>query len=200
MLINVLKLKKRKYFFGMKFQWYIKTNLKLKKIHQNDLPFGGVIFITLGDFRQILPIVKGGNDNDVLNALVKNHSTWKLFKRLQMINNVRSNNIEWSNYLVRIGNGLVPNKLNLDDRIKSSPNLFYLIEETFKSYTTDDDTVILTTRNDNCKKINEMITEKIDSEGKEYIDFMQYVETTNRVQGLNEEFFDSYSNSKLPDT
>ena len=70
----------------------------------------------------------------------------------------------------------------------------------FDSFTSDDDTVILTTRNDNCKKINEMITEKIDSAENEYIYFAQYVETTNRVQGLNEEFLDSYSNSKLPDT
>ena len=70
----------------------------------------------------------------------------------------------------------------------------------FDSFTSDDDTVILTTRNDNCKKIKEMITEKIDSAENEYIYFAQYVETTNRVQALNEEFLDSYSNSKLPDT
>ncbi len=176
------------------------VNKLLKKIHQNDLPFGGVTFITLGDFRQILPIVKGGNNDDVLKALVKNHRSWNLFTRLQLTKNVRSSNSEWSKYLVSIGNGLVPKQITLDDRIKSSPNLFYLIKNTYDSFTTDDDNVILTTRNDNCKKINEIITEKIGSEEKEYIGFTQYVETTNRVQGLNEEFLDSYSNSKLPDS
>ena len=88
------------------------VNKLLKKIHHNELPFGGVTFITLGDFRQILPIVRGGNDNDVLKALVKNHSTWHLFKRLQLKKNERSSNKEWSNYLVNIGNGIVSKKLS----------------------------------------------------------------------------------------
>ena len=149
------------------------VNKLLQKIHRSYLPFGGVTFITLGDFRQILPIIRGGNDDDVLKALLKNHDYWPNFIRLRLTKNVRSSNSLWSSYLVNIGNGLVPKKVILHDKIKSCSTLTELIKKSYDSFINDDDSVILTTRNDNCKKINEIITDTILSEEKEYIGFTQ---------------------------
>lgn len=44
-------------------------NRTLQDIRKNDLPMGGVMVILAGDFRQILPIVKGGTKYDEIKVI-----------------------------------------------------------------------------------------------------------------------------------
>ncbi|XP_078280432.1 uncharacterized protein LOC144607444 [Rhinoraja longicauda] len=43
----------------------------LRDICTKDEPFGGIITVCCGDFRQLLPVVKGGNDADIENSCIK---------------------------------------------------------------------------------------------------------------------------------
>ena len=173
----------------------------LRRIHDNDQPFGGVKIILLGDFRQILPIVPGGSDRDVLKVLITNHEKWDQFNVLKLSKNLRSSSEEWSTYLERVGDG----SINEDDEILHDDIICHDLAEpvmynTYESFTYDNDSAILTTRNDTCKLINDFILNEIDAAENTYFAFTKYVETTKRVKGLNEEFLDNYQNASIPDS
>nr|CAD2174879.1 unnamed protein product [Meloidogyne enterolobii] len=45
---------------------------KLKEIMNNQMPFGGKIFVLSGDFRQCLPIKEFGTRSEIIDLLIKN--------------------------------------------------------------------------------------------------------------------------------
>ena len=45
----------------------------LHKVTESHLPFGGKVFILLGDFHQTCPVVRGGRKADVVDALTEHH-------------------------------------------------------------------------------------------------------------------------------
>ena len=47
------------------------------------------IFVCSGDFRQILPVVKYGNANDVIEALITSSDLWSKFNIYQLTQNMR---------------------------------------------------------------------------------------------------------------
>ena len=52
-------------------------------------PFGGLVFVGAGDFRQILPIIKNGTRNDTVEATIKYSPLWVKFTVLNLTIPVR---------------------------------------------------------------------------------------------------------------
>ena len=54
------------------------------------LPFGGIPFLGIGDFRQVAPVVKGSGPTSALQASVKSSQVWDSFTILQLHTPIRS--------------------------------------------------------------------------------------------------------------
>ena len=69
-----------------------------------------------GDFRQCLPIVTKGTNAQQVSACIKMGKQWHLFVRniFSFTENMRSNDPLFANWLLAVGNGLVPNPVALD--------------------------------------------------------------------------------------
>lgn len=86
----------------------------MKEIMQNDVPFGGKVLLLGGDFRQTLPVVVRGSRSAIVESCIKFNSHWDKFKKLPLVQNVRSVDPVYSEWLLKLGNG---------DRLNSSENL-----------------------------------------------------------------------------
>ena len=88
----------------------------LKDCMKNDLPFGGKTVVLGGDFRQCLPIVTKGTNAQQVSACIKMGKQWHLFvgNIFSFTENMRSNDPLFANWLLAVGNGLVPNPVELD--------------------------------------------------------------------------------------
>lgn len=78
----------------------------LKEIMNNRKPFGGKVLLLGGDFRQTLPVVKHGDRTKIVEASIKFHQLWDKFKILRLTNNVRSLDPSFSEWLLRVGDGV----------------------------------------------------------------------------------------------
>ncbi|KAJ6019739.1 hypothetical protein N7499_003178 [Penicillium canescens] len=66
------------------------TDQLLQDIMRNDLPFGGKLFIGLGDFRQVAPVVRGSSGpTATLNSSIRTSTLWNHFKVLRLTTPVR---------------------------------------------------------------------------------------------------------------
>ena len=102
------------------------VNSDLEKI-----PFGGKIMVFGGDFRQILPIVKHGNRSSIVSQCINRSFLWKYMKkykftinkRLQMDeSNRKDEKIEFSKYILRVGEGKEKNYPEIRNDMIKLPN------------------------------------------------------------------------------
>jgi len=102
------------------------VNSDLEKI-----PFGGKIMVFGGDFRQILPIVKHGNRSSIVSQCINRSFLWKYMKkykftinkRLQMDeSNRKDKKIEFSKYILRVGEGKEKNYPEIRNDMIKLPN------------------------------------------------------------------------------
>lgn len=74
-----------------------------------DKLWGGKVMIITGDWRQILPVIKKGNEAQIVEATLMTSYIWKSATICTLSKNVRINNTKdnvfWSKYLLEIGNG-----------------------------------------------------------------------------------------------
>lgn len=79
-----------------------------------NVPFGNKIIVFGGDFRQILPVVKRGSDNDIIKSSFNRSNLWKYIIQMKLTINMRilslsgldqSKAQEFSDFLIRIGEG-----------------------------------------------------------------------------------------------
>lgn len=61
----------------------------LQQIHNSTESFGGIKVVIMGDFRQILSIVKGASRNDIYEVVIKRHFSCSKFSTLSLKINVR---------------------------------------------------------------------------------------------------------------
>ena len=94
----------------------------LKKLMGNDQFMGGKVVILLHDFRQILPVVKGGARAQIVSSAVINSNVWKHFTTLKLNRNMRVERLiqqntsqeridqlkDYSKWLLAIGDGKEP--------------------------------------------------------------------------------------------
>ena len=78
----------------------------LRKIKQTDVPFGGIIFVGAGDFRQIPPIVRNGTREEIILSSIKFSPLWRSFQILDLIIPVRQqHDKEFAELVDKISNG-----------------------------------------------------------------------------------------------
>ncbi|XP_073121738.1 uncharacterized protein [Henckelia pumila] len=83
------------------------VNKTFQDIMENMLPFGGKTMIFGGDFRQVLPIVKRGSAREQIAASISRSTFWNNVNVIHLYQNMRSaEDIEFSQLLLRIGDGL----------------------------------------------------------------------------------------------
>jgi len=53
-------------------------------------PFGGIVFIMSGDFRQVLPVIPRGSHADIVSASIKNSYLWESIEVFRLLENMRA--------------------------------------------------------------------------------------------------------------
>jgi len=61
----------------------------LRDARGNQLPFGGATMLAGGDFGQILPVVRNGNEAQILNAAIIRSPLWQHVERSRLTQNMR---------------------------------------------------------------------------------------------------------------
>lgn len=61
----------------------------LRDLRKQDCPFGGIVVVCAGDFRQLLPVVKNGTRANNILACVSKSPLWSLFRRHRLSKNIR---------------------------------------------------------------------------------------------------------------
>ncbi|PIO54206.1 hypothetical protein TELCIR_24436, partial [Teladorsagia circumcincta] len=124
-------------------KWTLEAvDLLLKDIMQNEIPFGGKLMIVGGDFRQVLPVVEKGRQEDLENACVKKSPLWQHFVTYHLSSNMRAapDSGDWARLLLEIGEGRYQEDENGCIEL---PNSFYstgdLISDVFGEVITVDD-------------------------------------------------------------
>jgi len=94
----------------------------LKDVLDCDAPFGGKVVIMGGNFRQVLPVIPKGSKAQMISACIIRSSLWANTKVLHLVQNMRStNDPESAQFLMRIGDGVDPNKPN--DMVRILPQI-----------------------------------------------------------------------------
>ena len=57
--------------------------------HYATLPYGGIVFVIMGDFRQTLPIIPKANRAQIVNATFKKSLLWGKFAEYKLVENMR---------------------------------------------------------------------------------------------------------------
>ena len=86
----------------------------MQDIRKKSLPFGGLVGLLAGDWRQILPVVRHGSRPDIVDATLKSSYLWQIVTRLQLTQNMRSKlrgeSSQFTDFLLTIGNGRTPKR------------------------------------------------------------------------------------------
>ncbi|XP_076064372.1 ATP-dependent DNA helicase Pif1-like [Oratosquilla oratoria] len=64
-------------------------DITLRDITEKEIFMGGIVFVCAGDFRQILPVIRGGGKNDELEYCIKSSYFWDDLTKLELTENVR---------------------------------------------------------------------------------------------------------------
>ena len=79
----------------------------LRDIRSDGRPYGGVVVVFGGDFRQIPPVVRHGSRAQIVSASLKRSQLWRTMKRHVLTRNVRLalGEEEFARYLISVGDG-----------------------------------------------------------------------------------------------
>jgi ATP-dependent DNA helicase PIF1 len=73
---------------------------------RSHLPFGGKTVVLVGDFRQVLPVVRKGSRVQIVGASLRRSYLWESMRHLKLVSNMRAQSDLWfADYLLRIGGG-----------------------------------------------------------------------------------------------
>ena len=183
----------------------------LKQVFNNELLFGGKIFLFGGDFRQVLPIHTRA---ELVDLSLKGSEYWPFFKLFKLTKNMRANNsnekinsFSFEEWILKIGNG----ELNDTDDYVEIPeqvvlNNTSLEEEIFKNIIANKQwdklakSAILASLNIEVDDSNSKVLEMFPEEGKIYYSIdeakMEGGGIDQRI--LLDEYLHSLSPSSLP--
>jgi hypothetical protein len=82
----------------------------LQDIMGSDLPFGGKLFLSLGDFRQVAPVITGASGPTItLNSSIRSSYLWQHFQILRLTIPIRNaGDPGYAEWVDRVGEGLSP--------------------------------------------------------------------------------------------
>ncbi|KAG8375854.1 hypothetical protein BUALT_Bualt09G0002400 [Buddleja alternifolia] len=180
---------------------------------ENNLPFGGKVMIMGGDFRQVLPVVKGGSIGQQIASSVSKSAFWGGVKTVRLQTNMRSQeDHEFSQFLLRIGDGIqqslngdfihLPQSMVIPGEHEQS--IYQLIDSIFINMVDHADDAnymvgraIITPRNIDVDNINQMLIELFPSEERVYTSWDSVDEDNNNNLYIAE-LINSLSISGLP--
>jgi hypothetical protein len=62
----------------------------LRDLTDRNEPFGGIVFVMSGDFRQVLPVIPRGSHADIVSASIKNSYLWESIEVFRLSENMRA--------------------------------------------------------------------------------------------------------------
>ena len=137
----------------------------LRDLCQNNQPFAGKTVIVAGDFRQILPVLRNGHRQSIVEETIKFSHLWKYFSIYKLSENLRSINSTFSSQLLDVGEGridkfVIPQTSKTDD----------VCEKVFGNIMFENcsNSVILASHNQDVRKLNNKILKFLDNEEKIY--------------------------------
>jgi hypothetical protein len=68
-------------------------NQTLRDLTDKNEPFGGIVFVMLRDFRQVLPIIPRGSHADIVSASIKNSYLWESVEVFCLSENMRASDV-----------------------------------------------------------------------------------------------------------
>ncbi len=60
----------------------------LRDLTNRNEPFGGIVFVMSGDFRQVLPVIPWGSHADIVSASIKNSYLWESVEVFRLLENM----------------------------------------------------------------------------------------------------------------
>jgi hypothetical protein len=86
----------------------------LRDLTDKNEPFGGIVFVMSGDFRQVLPVILRGSHADIVSASIKNSYLWESVEVFCLPENMQADdaivvhpdlgNRTFANWLLCLGN------------------------------------------------------------------------------------------------
>lgn len=188
-------------------------DILLKDLMDTNILFGEKVVVFGGDFRQTLPVVRGGKKDDFIRESLLYSEIWNQLEKLQLSENMRAKiDPTFCEYLLRIGNG--QEKTHNCDTIKipdcfiipfisETESLNVLFRLTFSDIHTCSSNassitsrVILTTKNDFVDEMNDMLIAQFPGDSITYVAFDETVETNDQTQ--YEDFLHTLHPAGLP--
>ncbi len=65
----------------------------LRDLTNRNEPFGGIIFVMSGDFRQVLPVIPRGSHADIISASIKNSYLWESVEVFRLLENIWASDV-----------------------------------------------------------------------------------------------------------
>ncbi len=65
----------------------------LRDLTNRNEPFGGIVFVMLGDFRQVLLVVPRGSHANIISASIKNSYLWESVEVCHLSENMRASDV-----------------------------------------------------------------------------------------------------------
>ncbi|XP_076041832.1 uncharacterized protein LOC143025714 [Oratosquilla oratoria] len=142
---------------------------------------GGIVFVCAGDFRQILPVIRGGGMNDELEYCIKSGYFWDDLLKLELTRNVRlkaddAKNKIFAKNLLALGRGesgpiKLPEKFGIvvETRKELVDKVYDNLEENHLNASYFEKRAIIFPTNDDVDRINLMVYDKymsVDTNGR----------------------------------
>ena len=183
----------------------------LRWLHNSGELFGGVPVVLGGDFAQILPVVRRGRREQIVNACIQSWSEWHLIKQLYLTQNMRvvqghdnKRFADWLSILSYADNlrGLI----DIPDWIRTTDDRNVFRESVYprnQLESPDDslftDRAILSSRNDSVEIINNDIAQIRRAESREYFARDEVKDDSDaHISEYTTEFLYSLSPAGLP--
>ena len=201
---------------------YETIDRSFRKMRQNARPFGGVIALFSGDWRQCLPIVHKGGMAEILNATLKASYLWKKTRVFHLTINMRLNErtqpmiVEFSKYLLDIGSGeekppkeekrasmiSIPSELrsrakNLDEFCQE---IYPNIQQRFNSQGWAKwlcSKAIICPTNKDADEINKMMVHQLPGVGQRYLSYDRVL-NTSEAHNYPQEWLNKQEASSIP--
>ncbi|XP_062118748.1 uncharacterized protein LOC133832419 [Humulus lupulus] len=185
----------------------------LRDITDVDVTFGGKVVILGGDFRQVLPVVrKGTREEQVRSSLVYSY-LWPSLTKFQLIENMRARlDPAFSDYVLKVGNGMPPNTVNemikiptcmlipyVDDKFSLDrliEDVFHNIHDFSQNISSMMKRAILTPKNDFVDEINTLLIHRFPGEEQRYYSFDETTDSSE--QSVMEDFLNNLTPNGLP--
>ncbi|XP_076055270.1 ATP-dependent DNA helicase Pif1-like [Oratosquilla oratoria] len=156
-------------------------DITLRDILEEEKFMGGIVFVCAGDFRQILPVIRGGGKNDELEYCIKSSYFWDDLIKLELTHNVRlnANDIEnktFAKNLLALGTGEsgpteLPEKFGITVQTRNElvEKVYDNLEENHLNSLYFEKRAIISPTNDDVDRIYSIVYEKSKEREKVYM-------------------------------